>query len=241
MSLAAISGVIERRILANYRIEPEAVRRVLPAPFQPKLVSGFAIGGICLIRLGRMRPAWFPAPWGLSSENAAHRIAVQWREGDELRESVYIPRRHTNSRLNVLAGGLVFPVVQQLARFDVRESGQRWLVDVGRASDGTSIHVAGSLSSQWPGGSVFSDLQAASEFFRSGSLGYSADAGGSRLYGIELNCQTWQVESLALERLESSFFGDVSVFPRGTVQVDCALLMRGIGHRWDNRGALCCG
>jgi len=125
MSLAAISGVIERRILANYRIEPKAVRRVLPAPFQPKLVSGFAIGGIYLIRLGQTRPAWSAVSWGLSSENTAHRIAVQGREGDELRQGVYVPRRHTNSRLNVLAGGLVFPVVQQLARFDVRENWER--------------------------------------------------------------------------------------------------------------------
>lgn len=241
MSLAAISGVIERRILANYRIEPEAVRRVLPAPFQPKLVSGFAIGGICLIRLRQMRPAWFPVSCGLSSENAAHRIAVQWREGDELREGVYIPRRHTNSRLNVLTGGLVFPVVQQLAKFEVRESAERLSVKVGSASDGTSISVAGCVTSDWPRGSVFPDLRSASDFFRGGSLGYSADASGRRLCGIELNCEKWQVESLAVERMESSFFEDLSVFPRGTVQVDCALLMRGIGHRWDNRGALCCG
>ena len=241
MSLAAVSGMIERRILANYRIDPEAVRRVLPAPFQPKLVSGFAIGGICLIRLGQMRPAWFPVSRGLSSENAAHRIAVQWREGDELREGVYIPRRHTSSRLNVLTGGLVFPVVQQLAKIEVRESAERLSVKVGSASDGTSISVAGSLTSDWPGGTVFPDLRAASDFFRGGSLGYSADASGRRLHGIELKCETWQVEALAVERLESSFFEDISLFPRGTVQVDCALLMRGIGHRWDNRGALCCG
>ncbi|MFN9046946.1 MAG: DUF2071 domain-containing protein [Planctomyces sp.] len=241
MSLAAISGVIERRILANYRIEPEAVRRFLPAPFQPKLFAGFAIGGICLIRLGRMRPAWFPVSWGLGSENAAHRIAVEWREGEAVREGVYIPRRHTNSRLNVLAGGLVFPVVQQLARFEVRESQERLSVNVGSASDGTSIHVSGRVSAEWTGGSVFSDLQTASDFFRGGALGYSAAAGGGHLSGIELNCEKWQVETLAVERMESSFFEDLSVFPRGTVQVDCALLMRGIGHRWDNRGVLCCG
>lgn len=241
MSLAAICGVIERRILANYRIEPESLRRVLPAPFQPKLVAGYAIGGICLIRLGRMRPAWFPVSWGMGSENAAHRIAVQWEEGGKLREGVYIPRRHTNSRLNVVAGGLVFPVVQQMAQFEVRETAERLSVRVSGAGDGTSIHVSGSVVSGWPGGSVFGDLQAAANFFQGGSLGYSADAGGRRLYGIELKCEQWRVEALAVEQMESSFFEDSSVFPRGAVQVDCALLMRGIEHRWDNRGALCCG
>jgi hypothetical protein len=241
MSLAAISGVIERRILANYRIDAEAVSRVLPAPFRPKLVSGFAIGGICLIRLGQMRPAWFPAGWGLRSENAAHRIAVEWQDGEVLRQGVYIPRRHTNSRLNVLAGGLVFPVVQQLARFAVQETAERVSVHVNSFDDKTSIHVAGRVSAEWPGGSVFTDLQSASDFFRGGSLGYSADAHGRRYYGIELDCEKWQVEVLAVERMESSFFEDASVFPRGAVQLDCALLMRGISHRWNNRGPLCCG
>ncbi|MFN9136299.1 MAG: hypothetical protein ACK5YE_10690, partial [Planctomyces sp.] len=69
---------------------------------------------------------------------------------------------------------------------------------------------------------MFSDLQTASDFFRGGALGYSAAAGGGRLFGIELNCDKWQVETLAVERMESSFFEDLSVFPRGTVQVDCA-------------------
>jgi len=114
-------------------------------------------------------------------------------------------------------------------------------VDVGRASDGTSIHVAGGVFSQWPRVLIFSNLLAACEFFRTGLLGYLADASGSRLYGIELNCYKRQVETRALERLESSFLREISVFPRGTVHVDRTLLMRGIGHRWDNRGALCCG
>ena len=88
MSLAAISGVIERRILANYRIDPQVVSRVLPAPFRPKLASGYAMGGVCLIRLGQMRPSLLRIPWGLRSENAAHRIAVEWDEAGGVREGV---------------------------------------------------------------------------------------------------------------------------------------------------------
>jgi hypothetical protein len=39
MSVTAIRGVIERRILANYRIDSAAVARSLAAPFRPKLVD----------------------------------------------------------------------------------------------------------------------------------------------------------------------------------------------------------
>ena len=55
MRLPTIQGLIRRRILANFRVDPEAVQRLIPARFTPKLHNGFAIAGICLIRLEEMR------------------------------------------------------------------------------------------------------------------------------------------------------------------------------------------
>lgn len=100
MRIPVIQGVIDRRILVNYRVAPEAMAGVLPPPFRPLLVHGYAIGGICLIRLKQVRPRRLPLPMGIGSENAAHRIAVQWEQDGERREGVYIPRRDTDSRLN---------------------------------------------------------------------------------------------------------------------------------------------
>ena len=40
MKIPAIKGVIRRRILLNYRVDPEAVTRILPPNFNPKLVNG---------------------------------------------------------------------------------------------------------------------------------------------------------------------------------------------------------
>jgi hypothetical protein len=60
MRLPQIAGRIERRLLVNYRVDPEAVARVLPEPFRPQLVGDVAIAGICLIRLRAMRPARYP-------------------------------------------------------------------------------------------------------------------------------------------------------------------------------------
>ena len=58
MKLPTIAGVIERRVLVNYRIEPDALAELLPKPFRPQVVADrngneWAMGGICLIRLGR--------------------------------------------------------------------------------------------------------------------------------------------------------------------------------------------
>lgn len=80
MKLPVVKGVIDRRILVNYRVEPGVLNGLLPAPFRPKLVHGAGMAGICLIRLRQVRPAFLPAWLGISSENAAHRAAVEWTE-----------------------------------------------------------------------------------------------------------------------------------------------------------------
>ena len=80
MRIPALHGVIDRRILVNYRVNPDAVQAVLPPPFHPKLVRGVGIAGICLIRLRGIRPAFVPSWLGISSENAAHRMAVEWHD-----------------------------------------------------------------------------------------------------------------------------------------------------------------
>ena len=109
MRLPVIRGVIDRRILVNYRVDPTIVAPMLPPPFRPKLFRGVGLVGICLIRLKQLRPAFLPAWIGISSENAAHRTAVEWDENGTTREGVYVRRRDTNSWLNTLTGGRLFP------------------------------------------------------------------------------------------------------------------------------------
>jgi hypothetical protein len=81
MKIPTIHGNIERRILINYTADPEVVQELLPFPFRPKIYKDKAIVGICLIRLKKVKPKGFPDLMGVSSENGAHRIAVEWDEG----------------------------------------------------------------------------------------------------------------------------------------------------------------
>ena len=240
MKLPAITGVIERRILANYRIDAQCVADVLPKPFRPKLVKGCAIGGICLIRLKKIRPSFVPIPCGLSSENAAHRIAVEWDEDDVTREGVYIPRRDTDSKLNTLAGGTLFPGVYHHAKFNINEKADQYSVAM-RSYDGeTHLHVSGKANEKLPSGSVFGSLEEASQFFEKGALGYSASEVEGVYDGFELDCKNWAVQSLEIDKIESSFFDDKLRFPKGSVIFDNALLMRDIDHQWLGRDELCC-
>lgn len=238
--LSKVQGIIDRRILANYRLDPDLTARQLPAPFRPKLVNGYAIGGLCLIRLRKVRPSLMPLPVGIRSENAAHRIAVVWDDKGVEREGVYIPRRDTDSRLNVLAGGRLFPGIHHHADFQVAESED--LFDVGFNSvDGScSMNIAASRSTTFPADSVFSSLDDASRFFESGSLGYSATEQSDRFDGLELDCVQWEMAPLKINEIHSSYFDDPNRFPAGSTSVDCALLMTGIDHAWHQRGVMCC-
>jgi hypothetical protein len=240
MRLPTIRGIIDRRILANFRVRPEAVTRVLPPPFRPKVVHGWAIGGVCLIRLAHIRPRFMPLPWGIGSENAAHRIAVEWDEDGQTREGVFVPRRDTSSRLNAMAGGRLFPGVQHHAAFTVVETGDYLSVALISDDGQTRVRVEGRIADALPETSIFSSLAEASQFFEAGAIGYSTTASNGQFDGMELRCRNWRVEPLAVGAFESSFFQDPTRFPEGSVEFDCALVMRGIDHDWLSRKQLCC-
>lgn len=240
LQLPVMRGVIERRMLVNFRCDPAAVTKLLPAPFRPKLVRGFAMAGICLIRLGGVRPGFMPAAVGLTSENAAHRIAVEWDDAAGVREGVFIPRRDTSSWLNQFAGGRLFPGVHHRATFTVLETRERFKLEMRAADGGAFVRVAARVAEALPEGSVFQNMAEASQFFLGGALGWSARAAAGEFDGLELRCDAWRMEPLAVERVESSFFDDPNLFPPGTATFDSALLMRDIAHEWRARGRMTC-
>jgi uncharacterized protein YqjF (DUF2071 family) len=239
MKIPVLRGVIDRRLLVNYRVDPNVLAALLPAPFRPKRILGWGMVGICLIRLKHVRPTFLPSWLGIASENAAHRTAVEWDDHGTVREGVYVRRRDTDSRLNALAGGRLFPGLHHHARFQVRETADHFAVALHSDDGVTTMSVRGRRVEQWPPTSVFRSLEEASAFFQAGSLGYSATDDPARFQGLELRCRRWQVEPLEVEEVRSSFFEDETLFPKGSIEFDCALLMRGIEHEWHSHPDLC--
>jgi hypothetical protein len=233
MRIPTIQGVIKRRILANYRADPEVIQAILPTDFRPKLHHGKAVAGICLIRLEHIRPKCIPEIIGLSSENAAHRIAVLWEdENGETKEGVYIPRRDTNSFWNQLAGGTLFPGEHHKAVFEVIETGDRIAFSMNSEDEFVSVKLQGEVSSNFPKASIFSSLEEASSFFEKGALGYSVTKEGKYLDGVSLQIDDWKVAALEIAFIESSFYRNENLFPKGSVEFDHALIMKNVAHEW---------
>ncbi|MFJ9822861.1 DUF2071 domain-containing protein [Streptomyces sp. NPDC101160] len=227
-----LSSVVERRLLVNYRVAPDAAARLLPGPLRPQLVNGHAVAGVCLLRLGSVRPAWAPKVFGLRSENAAHRIAVEWDGPDGVETGVYIPRRDTASPLNVWAGGRLFPGEHGRADFDVHETPDRIRVALRTRDGDTRVDVTVEPADELCDSELFADLAEASRFFRLGAKGFSATSSGSHLDGMELRTDAWHVEAGRVRSATSSFFDDPDCFPPGSATLDCALVMRDVPVDW---------
>lgn len=229
MQVPTIKGVIDRRILINYQVDKQVLEEYLPKPFRPKLVNGKGIAGICLIRLKEIRPKGLPKQLGISSENGAHRIAVEWLDNGELKEGVYIPRRDTSSKLNSVAGGNIFPGVHHLAEFKVNETNEKYEIEF-LSEDNTSLSIVAKSTEIWNSESVFENLDCLSAFFEKGSIGYSPK--GNEFEGLELKTINWKVSLLKVESVLSSFFDNKTIFPEGSIKFDNALLMKNIAHEW---------
>ncbi|HEX8140062.1 MAG TPA: DUF2071 domain-containing protein [Pyrinomonadaceae bacterium] len=222
-------------MLVNFRVDPHVMQRHLPTRFRPKLQKDYAVAGICLIRLEHIRPKLLPPIAGLSSENAAHRVAVLWEdENNRLREGVFIPRRDTNSLMNHLAGGRIFPGEHHRAAFAARQSDSEINLEMKSQDGNVAVRIAGTITDGLPETSIFSSLSEASSFFEKGSLGYSVTGESNRLDGLMLETRQWRVEALDVKEVSSSYFANESMFPKGSVEFDHALIMRDIEHEWHS-------
>jgi Uncharacterized conserved protein (COG2071) len=231
MKIPTIRGLIDRRILVNFTADVDVVRKILPPTFRPKIYRDKSIVGICLIRLKYVRPKGIPEFLGVSSENGAHRIAVEWDEDGQVKEGVYVPRRDTSLMLNSLVGGRLFPGKHHLAKFNVNESYGNYHVDF-VSSDNTTISIDAKETEQFNTNSIFRTLESVSDFFENGSVGYSPNK--EKFDGLRLKTYEWKVKPLEVTNVKSSFFEDEGFFPKGTVTFDNALLMTKVEHEWNS-------
>lgn len=235
MRAPPLRAVMQRRILVNFRVDPHILAKALPPPFRPALVHGYGVAGICLIRLACIRPLPFPAGVGLTSENAAHRVAVERDTPDGPVTGVYVPRRDTSSRLAALAGGRLFPGRQHAARFDVHEGAGTYTVEVASRDGLIQIAVAASVAETSMAGSLFQSIDEASRFFRYAPVGYTPTQTDGVFDAVELRTEGWRIQPLHVDVARSSYFGDAVRFPQGSVVLDSAFLMGNLATIWQPR------
>ncbi len=227
-----IKATMQRRLLVNYRVDAATLASFLPEPFRPALVEGYGIAGICLVRLGEIRPAGLRPAIGVTSENAAHRVAVEWDTDGGPVTGVYIPRRDSSSRLTVLLGGRAFPGWHHRAHFNVEEGAGVYRVEMASRDGEAQIGVVAHRADEMMAGSVFRSVEEASDFFRCAPVGYAATPRNGVFDGVALATDDWAITTVHLDEVRSSFFDARDRFPPGSAVPDSGFLMADLDTTW---------
>jgi hypothetical protein len=174
---------------------------------------------------------------GIRTENVAHRFAVEWEDDAGTQVGVFIPRRDTNSRITALSGDRIFPGAHRMARFEVEDAGPELRLGVKSRDRTLGLSVIAREAAEL-GGELFSSTEAAIDFFRRGSIGYSPTGSSRILTGVRLQAQSWDALPVTVDEMKSTVFDDPTAFPRGSCVLDFGLLMRGITAHWVAHGVV---
>lgn len=230
--LPTLEGIIARRVLLNFRADPEVVRALVPAPLEVVVHRDAAVVGVCLIRLSQLRPKGLPGFVGIASESMAHRVAIRCVAPEGPRDGVFIWQRHSDNALLALLGGRAFPGVHHRARFHAVEGDEGLAVEAFTGRSGADVSVAARHVRAFSPTPLFPTLEEASGFFAKGDCGFSCALDGRRLEAMRLRTLEWTMTPLAASEARAAFFEDGRRFPKGSVTFDSAVVMRGIPHEW---------
>ena len=222
-------ATIERRLLVNFRADPAVAASVLPLGLEPRLVDGAAVVGMCLIRLGPLRSGGLPVM--RRSENVAHRVAV-WLDG---RPAVYIPRRDTTATTAAVLSRWTAAGREHRARAVVREEADGW--DITLCSRDGVVAVTAEPSATMMPGSVFADVERATEFFVDARCGLRPPTRRSEWRSVRLDLVG--VSSWPMRVLDARSTWLERAFPRGSIELDSGLAMTAANSTWRAVTHLC--
>ena len=220
MRIIPVRGVIERRLLVIYRLDPDVAKGLLPAPFRTRLTSGYAVAGIALAHLGRLRPAGLPPVTGLSRESATHGIAVEWESPRSLHTGVFVVHRDS-------AGTVPGRHFRRAPMFTVEERTDGLRVAYSSRDRAVQVDVDVSLATALEGSALFRDVRAAARFLELDGANRAAGAAWTpQPRGIKLSAGDGCISAARVRTAASSIFANTSVFPPGSVHLDSALVLR---------------
>lgn len=226
----AVRGTIRRRLLVNAVVDPDEAARRLPRGVRPHVTSDGTVVGCCLLEIEAIRPAGLPAVMGQRLRAVAHRVSVEWDDGaGETEIGVYVPVRHTDSRLAVALGGRWFPGVHERARIEVSSSGPdlRWSSEpLDAANLGMRVEVSdcGDVAAGASCDPVGATCLGA-------AVGVSPDRRG-RLEAARMEPSHRDARAVTVDVLESGFIGSFS-----SAVLSTSYLMRDAEVTWTRAAA----
>ena len=186
---------------------------------RPKVTGQETVVGCCLLELEAVRPAGAPAVIGQRLRAVAHRISVEWEDDTGAAVTgVYVPMRHSDSRLAVAVGGRWFPGVHERARVDMAASelAVRWRSDPYEPS-GLGVRLAVSVGEAATAGATCDPIGTTCV---GASVGLSPDRRG-RLEAARMDPAHHDVREVVIEEFESGFVDSFATATLSTSYLMC--------------------
>lgn len=220
-----VCGTIRRRLLVNATVDPDEVSTRLPGDLRPHATSMGTVVGCCLLDIEAIRPVLMPAALGRQLRAAAHRISVEWEDlSGATRTGVYVPTRHTDSRLAGLLGGRLFPGVHEPAAIDIDATGTRlaWSCVPTHAAAAHTLRITAEI----PGGTRPREADGVGRTCLGADLGLSPGRRGP-LEAARMIPEHRRATAVGVTQLRSAFIDTFA-----TAEPATAYLMRDVDVVW---------
>jgi hypothetical protein len=215
MSNHFIRGTFERSLQINYRVDPRLLAKQLAPGMRPLLVRGQGIAGIALVRISELRPSFLPGWLGVRSEHAVHWVAIESEVNGESVPGAWIARHDTDLRLSAVRGGM-FGAGGHHARFELSEAPTHVRASVHGDDGAMRIELEAGVCDQLRRDSVFATANDAADVFLQ----------DPRIATLRSARHRGDAEPLRIVHVGSSYLDDPSRFPRGSVALDSAVILR---------------
>ena len=223
----------------NYRVDPSALSRLLPAPLEPEIHKGHGWVQVLMSSLRDMRPPGIPSLFGTCFYQVSYRAAVRYRDAlGAWRRGGYFVRSETNHPVMRAVGNA-------LAEFKFHDFGAAEMVML---RDGDRLTVGVDPEPSFPDGRLVSVVDTrpcagppASSCW--GSLDelheplvecYDAlgvDAAEGHLYILTIDRDPWNARFVSARNVYSEYF-DTGPLGRGAAELDSVLHLEECRDRW---------
>lgn len=223
----------------NYRVDPDALATLLPAPLEVEVHKGRGWVQILMSSLRDMRPKGMPALLGTCFYQVSYRAAVQYRVDDgSMRRGGYFVRSETNHPVMRAIGNA-------LAEFKFHAFGAAEMVML---RDGDRLTAGVDPPPEFPSGklvavvdtrpragppalSCWSSLQELHEPLVECYDALGVDGANGYLYVLTIDRDPWKARFVAPDQIYSEYF-DQGPLGHGAAELDSVLHLAECRYRW---------
>jgi uncharacterized protein YqjF (DUF2071 family) len=198
-SLAGLhmQGIVRRRFLINYPVEPSLLEPFVPPGGELSLHQGKAWLSDCFVHISNMRPSWVPRALGITFHYLIHRTrAVLPFPDGKKREAVLVLDPSMDSRLLNVFGAPMTGVPFKRRPIDFVTDGSAWRLGVrqGKGLIYEAMIRGSSFGTEMPTNSPFSSLSQADDFLLGVSYGGSWNRETGTLHLLAETHEPWRAQ-----------------------------------------------